>query len=87
MPPEAYRAATATTELKPGPIQFFVAGISFVNPVVVGGCSWLASCCWVVMGGCSWLVVVVDCVIDRFIVFFWLWDILFYCDVYIILLC
>ena len=37
--------------------------------MVVGGCSWLASCCWVVVGGCSWLAVVVDCVIDRFAVF------------------
>ena len=27
-----------------------------------GGCSWLASC--------SWLGVVVDCAIDRFVVFF-----------------
>ena len=34
--------------------------------VVMGGCSWLASCYWVVMGGCSWLAVVVVCVIDRF---------------------
>ena len=55
--------------------------------MVVGGCSWLASCCWVVVGGCSWLAVVVDCAIDRFVVFFWEWDVLFYCNVYIILLC
>ena len=27
--------------------------------MVVGGCSWLASCCWVVVGGCFWLAVVV----------------------------
>ncbi|KAK9996398.1 hypothetical protein SO802_021084 [Lithocarpus litseifolius] len=72
MPPEAYRATTTTTtELKPGYFLFFAAGISSVNLMVVGGCSWLASCCWVVVGGCSWLVVVVDCVIDRFVVFFW----------------
>ena len=31
MPPEAYRAATATAELKPGPVPFFAAGISSVN--------------------------------------------------------
>ena len=62
--------------------------------MVVGGCSWLASCCWVVMGGCSWLVVVVDCAIDQFVVFifcsgmyyFIVVDILFYCNVYVILL-
>ena len=69
MPLEAYRAATA--ELKPGPIPFFVAGISSTNPVVVGGCSWLVSCCWVVVGGCSWLAVVVDCAINPFVMFFW----------------
>ena len=47
------------------------------------------------MGGCSWLVVVVDCAFDRFVVFFIfsgmyyfvIVDILFYCDIYIILLC
>ena len=33
--------------------------------MVVGGCSWLASCCWVVVGGCSWLAVLVD----QFVVF------------------
>ena len=33
--------------------------------MVVGGCSWLASCCWVVVGGCSWLAMLVD----RFVVF------------------
>ena len=71
MPSEAYCATTATTELKPGLISFFVAKISFVNLVVVAGCSSLASCCWVVMGGCSWLVVIVDCAIDLFVVFFW----------------
>ena len=38
--------------------------------MVVGGCSWLASSWWVVVGGCSWLAVVVDCAIDRFVVFF-----------------
>ena len=38
--------------------------------MVVGGCYWLASCCWVVVGGCSWLAVVVVCAIDRFVVFF-----------------
>ena len=31
MPPEDYRAATATAELKPGPVPFFAAGISSVN--------------------------------------------------------
>ncbi|KAK7840047.1 oxygen-dependent coproporphyrinogen-iii oxidase, partial [Quercus suber] len=31
MPPEAYRAATAIAELKPGPIMFFVARISSVT--------------------------------------------------------
>ena len=36
--------------------------------MVVGDCSWLASCCWVVVGGCSWLAMVVD----RFVVFFFL---------------
>ncbi|KAL0008695.1 hypothetical protein SO802_010197 [Lithocarpus litseifolius] len=30
MPPEAYRAASATAELKPGPVPFFAAGISSV---------------------------------------------------------
>ena len=62
--------------------------------MVVGDCSWLASCCWVVVGGCSWLVVVMDYAIDRFVIFFYsgmyyfiVVDILFYCDVYIILLC
>ena len=62
--------------------------------MVVGDCSWLASCCWVVVGGCSWLAVVTNCTIDRFVVFFYsgmyyfiVVDILFYCDVYIILLC
>ena len=64
--------------------------------MVVGGCCWLASCCWVVVGGCSWLAVVVDCAFDRFVVFFFFGsemyyfiviDILLYCDVYIILLC
>ena len=24
-----------------------------------------------VVGGCSWLAMVVDCAIDRFVVFFW----------------
>ena len=33
--------------------------------MVVGGCSWLASCCWVVVGDCSWLAVLVD----QFVVF------------------
>ena len=59
--------------------------------MVVGGCSWLASCWWMVIGGCSWLAVVVD----WFVVFFFcsemycfiVVDILFYCDIYIILLC
>ena len=65
--------------------------------MVVGGCCWLASCCWVVVGGCSWLAVVVDCAFDRFVVFFFSFgsemyyfiviDILLHCDVYIILLC
>ena len=62
--------------------------------VVVSGCSLLASCCWVVAGGCSWLAVVVDCTIDRWCFFlgsrmyyFIVVDILFYCDVYIILFC
>nr|POE58243.1 coproporphyrinogen-iii oxidase 2, chloroplastic [Quercus suber] len=36
MPPKAYRAATAIAELKLGPVPFFAARISFVNPVVVG---------------------------------------------------
>ena len=27
--------------------------------MVVGGCSWFASCCWVVVGSCFWLAVVV----------------------------
>ena len=36
--------------------------------MVVGDCSWLASCCWVVVGGCSWLAMV----LDRFVVFFFL---------------
>ena len=49
-----------------------------------------------VLGGCSWLAVVVDCALDRFVVIFFFCsgmyyfiviDILFYCDVYIILLC
>ena len=64
MPPEAYHAGATTAKLKLGPVPFFAVGISSVNPVVVGGCSWLASCCWVVVGGYSWLTVVVDCVID-----------------------
>ena len=48
-----------------------------------------------VVGGCSWLALVVYCAIDWFVVFFFgsgmyyfiVVDILFYCDVYIILLC
>ena len=48
-----------------------------------------------VVGDCSLLAVVVDCAIDRFVVFFLgsgmyyfiVVDILFYCDIYIILLC
>ena len=58
--------------------------------MVVGGHSWFASCCWMVVGSCSWLAVLVD----RFVVFycseidyFIVIDILFYCDIYIILLC
>ena len=39
--------------------------------MVVGGCCWLASCCWVVVSGSSWLAVVVDCAIDWFVMFFW----------------
>ena len=46
------------------------------------------------MGGCSWLAMVVDCSFDRFVVFFFsgmyyfiIVDILFYGDIYIILLC
>ena len=35
--------------------------------MVVGGCSWLASCCWEVVGGCSWLAEVVICAIDQFV--------------------
>ncbi len=31
MPPEAYRAATASAQQKPGPVPFFAAGISSVN--------------------------------------------------------
>ena len=70
MPLKAYCATTATAELKPGLVPFFAAEISSVNLVVVASCSSLASCCWVVMSGCSWLVVVVDCAIDPFVVFF-----------------
>lgn len=34
MPPEAYRAAKATSaDLKPGPVPFFAAGISSVIPI------------------------------------------------------
>ena len=73
--------------------------------MVVGGCSWLASCCWVVMGGCFWLAVVVVrwlwavvlgwpcwwiglwCFYYSEIDYFIIVDILFYCDIYIILLC
>ena len=48
-----------------------------------------------VVGGCSWLAVIVDGAFDRFVVIFFcsgmyyfiVIDILFYCDVYIILLC
>ena len=50
-----------------------------------------------VVGGCSWLTVIVDGAFDRFVVIFFFFcsgmyyfiviDILFYCDVYIILLC
>ena len=54
--------------------------------MVVGGCSWLASCCWVVVGGCSWLVVVVDCArsvcgffFGSEMYYFIIVDILFYC--------
>ena len=58
--------------------------------MVVGDCSWLASCCWVVVGGCSWLAMV----LDRFVVFFFFGsgtyyfivvNILLYCNIYIIL--
>ena len=37
--------------------------------MVVGGCSCLASCYWVVVDDCSWLAVVVNCAIDRFMIF------------------
>ena len=45
------------------------------------------------MGGCSWLAVVVKCGDDPFVGFFFEMyyfiavDILFYCGIYIILLC
>ena len=73
--------------------------------MVVAGCSWLASCCWVVVGSCFWLAVVVVgwlwavvlgwpcwwiglwCFYCNEIDYFIVVDILFYCDVYIILLC
>ena len=38
--------------------------------MVVGSCSWLASCCWAVVGGYSWLAMVVDYAFNRFMVFF-----------------
>ena len=47
--------------------------------MVVGSCSWLASCCWVVVGDCFWLAMVVVGwlwavvlnwpLVDRFVVF------------------
>ena len=60
--------------------------------MVMDGCSWLASCCWVVVLGWQWLWIVQY----RFVVFFFfgsemyyfiIVDILFYCDIHIILLC
>ena len=65
--------------------------------LLVVGWSWLASC-WVVVGGCS-LAVVVDCavcgvflvvvciILLEWVYYFIVVDILFYYDVYIILLC
>ena len=55
--------------------------------MVVSGCSWLASCCWVVVGGWPWWWIGLWCFYFSEIDYFIVVDILFYCDVYIILLC
>ena len=61
--------------------------------MVMGGCSWLASYCGVVVLDWQWLWIVQY----RFVVFFFFFgsemyyfimvDILFYCDIHIILFC
>ena len=62
--------------------------------MVVSGCSWFTSCCWVVVLSWQWLWIVP--LISLWCFFFFLGsgmyyfiivDILSYCDVYIILLC
>ena len=55
------------------------------------GWSWLASCCWVVVLGWQWLWIVpligLWCFFGNRMYYFIIVNILFYYDVYIILLC
>ena len=57
---------------------WFLANLDFLA-MVVGGCSWLASCCWVVMGGWLWWWIGLWCFYYSEMDYFIIVDILFYC--------